>query len=116
MAYQSIFESMNRKDKRKFNSLPEDEKAEIFRTELQKTISGKMADEVTNSFYRGYLMAYSLLYENYIEPMLKLDESEYEKVVKIWAALGKEIAEKNEKAHAEFAIMDKKSEGKEGDN
>lgn len=74
MAYQSIFERMNRKEKRAFNNLSPDEKVQIIQQELNNKVSASMQDEIVNSFYRGYLQAFKLLGENYLDKIASTED------------------------------------------
>lgn len=74
MAYQSIFERMNRKEKRAFNNLSPDEKVKIIQQELNNKVSALMQDEIVNSFYRGYLQAFKLLGENYLDKIASTED------------------------------------------
>lgn len=82
MAYQSIFERMNRKEKRSFNNLTPDEKVKIIQQELNNKVSATMQDEIVNSFYRGYLQAFNILGEKYIDKIANAEnEFEFHEVI-----------------------------------
>ncbi len=85
-----FFDRMNRKQKRDFEKLPADEKARIFATELQNTVSTQMKDEVFQSFYRGHLASRKWLYDAYVQPIEEIDDPQ--KILELIMGLINEIA------------------------
>ena len=91
----SIFDRMNRQQKREFEKLPQNEKLEIIAAEIQNKASAAMQDEIANSVYRGYVLAHSMLYEDFVKPFMESkDEKESEHIL---AGLIQKITEVKDK-------------------
>ena len=108
MAYQSIFDRMNRTQKREFDRSPVQEKMKVFAEEYQRACMDKAQDEIVNSFYRGYLQAYKMLTENYLNPIAE-SEDEME-IIEIFAKMVEEIKRTGDMAAREFEKLSKKDE------
>lgn len=89
MSYQNIFERMNRKEKRNFEKLPAEKKAEILSSEISKKFTASVRGQIENSVLVGYEMACRLFAENYV--IKYLDEDDPEKAVEILNGLLGEI-------------------------
>lgn len=67
----NIFSNMNRKQKREFNSLDNDKKAELIQSALVEKVSGVMAKETAKSMIRGMEFQLEELYTKYV---MKMDD------------------------------------------
>ncbi len=69
----SILASMNRKAKRNFDKLSQEQKAEIIKTEIINKVSVAMSQEISKSMIYGIAFGKEQLYKNYVS---KIDELE----------------------------------------
>lgn len=66
---------MNRKQKRGFNKLSEDEKSELIKSEIVNKVSPIMSREIANATVNGIYIERDRLYNHYVKP---IDESDTE--------------------------------------
>lgn len=113
MAYQSIFERMNRKEKRAFDNLSPDEKVKIIQQELNNKVSASMQDEIVNSFYRGYLQAFKLLGDNFLKRIEQTEDGD--EILDLTTKMIAEIKRNYDLATVEFDKIESEKSEKESE-
>lgn len=68
----NIFEGMNRKSRRGFNKLHDEQKQEVIRSAIMDKVSGVMAGEVAKSIITGMQLAHEQLYTKYVSAIDEL--------------------------------------------
>jgi hypothetical protein len=78
-----LFDSMNRKSKRQFDKeLTQEQKDAIVQAEVLNKITPAMNERVAKAVVDGTLLAYNLIYMNYIEPLEHpINEFERERII-----------------------------------
>lgn len=77
----NIFKGMNRKQKREFDRLDNDKKAELLQAAIVDKVSGTMATEIAKSMIAGMELEREQLYQKYvtvIDTALDSDDWPYE--------------------------------------
>ena len=95
----SFLRSLNRKQRRQFNKLDEDEKKDILAAEVAKKINESAGKEISKAFVKGTIFANKLLYDHYLTKWDELDDHEK---MGIAEALVAEIKLHRDKALAMF--------------
>lgn len=67
---------MNRKQKRGFKKLSEDEKSEFIKTEIVSKVSPIMSREIANATVNGIYIERERLYSHYVKPIDEADTEE----------------------------------------
>lgn len=96
----SFFRNMNRKTRREFSKMNNEQKETIISEELNGKIKDAVSAKIANSFINGVITANHLLYEKYVE---KIENSEnQEEIAKLMIALIDEIKSNNDKYNQKF--------------
>lgn len=108
----SFFERMNRKQKRKFKKLGNEEKSQIISHEINQKIKDERNKIVAISFADGYLYASKLLYDHFFERWKKAKYNEKHKIAKEMM----EQIEKDNERYLERHGLNKESEENNEEN
>lgn len=65
----NIFKGMNKKQKKEFDKLEVDKKAELLQTAIVGKVSNTMAQEVAKAMIDGMALEREQLYNKYVEPI-----------------------------------------------
>lgn len=96
----SFFKNMNRKARREFSKMNDEQKQTIISEEVNGKIKDTLNAKIATSFINGVITANHLLYEKYVE---KIESSENkEEIAKLMIALIDEIKSKNDKYNQKF--------------
>lgn len=75
----SIFDSLNRKEKRNFTKMPKSKQAELIQAALIEKISPVMSTEITKAMITGMDLLWSQLYVDFVEKIDAAHDSFKEK-------------------------------------
>lgn len=95
----NFLRSLNRKQRRQFNKLDEDEKKEILVAEVAKKINETAGKKISDAFVQGAIYANKLLYDHHLTGW---DEASPEKKMEMAVALVAEIKLHRDKANEMF--------------
>lgn len=105
----SFIRNLNRKQRRKFDKLEQEEKKQILAHEISQKVNEAAGKKISNAFVQGAVFANKILYEHYLEGIENLSEEEKTKRIN---DLVEEITRLHEKAVKMFP-EDSKQEGEE---
>lgn len=71
----NIFKSMNRKQKREFDKLDKDKKAELLKSAIIDKVSGTMSQEIAKSMISGMELEREQIYQKFVVPIDSLSET-----------------------------------------
>lgn len=78
----SLFESMNRKQRKEFDKLPTEQKAQVIEVSLMEKISSVMQKGITRSMIAGMDLVWKYLYNDYVSKFDDTDDvAEYNEIV-----------------------------------
>lgn len=78
----SLFEGMNRKQRREFDKMPTEQKAQVIEVSLMEKISPVMQREITRSMIAGMDLVWKSLYNDYVSKFDDTDDvGEYNEIV-----------------------------------
>lgn len=95
----SFLGNLNRKQRRQFNKLDEDEKKEILIAEVAKKVNETAGKKISDAFVQGAIYANKLLYDHHLTGW---EEASPEKKMEIATALVAEIKLHRDKANEMF--------------
>lgn len=63
-----IYSNLSKKDKKAFNKLSNEEKAEIIQANVTDKVSGILLNAITNATIDSMLNTYEMLYQDFVKP------------------------------------------------
>lgn len=70
----NFFARLNKKQAQEFQSLADEQKADIVASEINKRVSHVLNQRVSIAFMKGYMYAFKMLKENYVDKNVTGDE------------------------------------------
>lgn len=114
------FAKMNRKTKRKFNSLTDEEKAQFFGAVINEKASSVIAQEISKGTIAGINTAYEMIWKRYGEEIDKLEVGTVQWENKVTGLLGflkdKRLENERRKAEMENANAETQDRARVGDD